>query len=538
MLSRLLSGWSGRRHAAAAQRTEHEVAALLAEGVALHHNDHLADAERRFLEVLIKDPRNAEALNLLGVVAHARLDYESALDYYQSALGIAPDTATFNENAGLALADLGRLDEALARHRRAHELDPGNTRCAANLLFLERVHPSANEQECFRAHLAWAARHAESRPRLPAVAGRCADPDRRLRLGYVSGDYFAHAVSVFLEPLFAHRDRTAFELYCYRTSHEDDEFTNRYRSLADHWDDVFALADDAFAELVRSHEIDILVDLAGITKGNRAAVIGRKPAPVQIGYLGYLGSTGIKAIDYRITDAFADPPGRSEHLHVEQLLRLPRTQWTYTPHSRMPEPLAAGNDGPVSFGSFHRLTKLHDAQLKLWAELLLRVPNARLELVDVPSDEVRDRVLAPFLARGISPNRIVTHPRLDRIRYWELVRRIHIGVDAYPYNGGASTCEVLWMGVPVVTRAGRHGFSRSGASILNVIGLPELVAESDAEYLEIAASLACDRQRLDDLRGSLRARMRSSPLLDAQGFMRDLEGAYRYAWRQYCANAA
>jgi protein O-GlcNAc transferase len=536
MLSRLLSGMRGRRRAAAGGVAS-QVAALLAEGADLHRAGRLADAERTYIQVLTHDPRNADALNLLGAIAHARLDYEAALDYYQSAMRIAPDTAIFSENVGLALADLGRLDEALVAHRRARALDPGDSRSEANLLFLERVHPLTDEESCFHAHRKWAARHADSRPRLPAVTERCADPNRRLRIGYVSGDFFAHAVSVFLEPLFVHRDRAAFELSCYRTSGEEDEYTRRYRSLADHWYDVMQMSDDALAELIRSHEIDILIDLAGITMGHRAGAIGRKPAPVQIAYLGYLGSTGMTAIDYRITDAYADPPGRSERYHVEELLRLPRTQWAYTPHPRMPEPAPAEIEGPITFGSFHRLTKLHAAQLELWADLLLKLPDARLEIVDITSDEIRERVLDPFLARGISAERVRTHSRLDRVRYWELILHTHVALDAYPYNGGASTCEILWMGVPVVSRAGRHGFSRSGASILNAVGLPELVAESDAGYTEIAAALATDRERLARLRGSLRDRMRVSPLLDAQGFMRDLESAYRHAWRRYCAGA-
>jgi predicted O-linked N-acetylglucosamine transferase (SPINDLY family) len=351
----------------------------------------------------------------------------------------------------------------------------------------------------------------------------------------VSGDFRAHAVGAFLEPLFTHRDREAFEAFCYRTLCEEGDRTARFRGLVDGWYDAFDLADDAFAELIRAHGIDILVDLSGITRGHRARALARKPAPVQIAYLGYLGSTAISAIDYRITDAHADPPGRSERFHTERLLRLPRVQWAYTPNAAMPEPLLEPSPGPITFRSFHRLAKLHRDQLALWAELLARAPGTRIEVVDIASDDIRTRVLEPFLARGVAPERVGTHARLERARYWELMRRTHIALDAYPYNGGASTCEALWMGVPVVSRAGRHGFSRSGASILNAVGLPELVVASDADYLQVAAALAADRGRLGALRRGLRERMRASPLLDARGFMRDLEGAYRQAWRVHCA---
>jgi predicted O-linked N-acetylglucosamine transferase (SPINDLY family) len=535
MLSRLLSGWTGRRRRDALAAAGESVDTLLAEGVRLHQQDRLAEAERCYLRAIAADPRNADASNLLGAIAYARLEYESALEYFETAASLAPTAAVYQENVGLALGDLGRLDESLAALRRAQALDPASERIGANLLYLMRVHPAVDEEECFQAHRAWATRHVESGPRLAPAAGRCADLERRLRIAYVSGDFRAHAVGAFLEPLFTHRDRDAFEVFCYRTLRAEDQRTARFRELADDWYDVFDLTDDAFAELIREHRIDILVDLSGITRGHRARALARKPAPVQIAYLGYLGSTATSAIDYRITDALADPPGHSERFHTERLLRLPRVQWAYMPDAAMREPLPEPDSGSITFGSFHRLAKLHGDQLALWAELLARVPGTRIEIVDVASADLRARVVEPFLARGVAPERVGTHARLERTRYWELMRRTHLALDAYPYNGGATTCEALWMGVPVVSRAGRHGFSRSGASILSAIGLPELVAASDVDYLRIGAALAADPERLGTLRRGLRDRMRASPLLDARGFMRDLEGAYRQAWRAHCA---
>jgi protein O-GlcNAc transferase len=536
MLSRLLSRWVGGGRAPGAGRGDDAAVELLSKGVALQRGDELAEAERCYLGVLTIDPRNADALNLLGTIAHARVEYEIALEYFEAALALAPDCAVYQENVGLALGDLGRLDEALSALRRAHELDPATERIGANLIYLMRVHPDVDEAECFRAHRAWAASQTDALPRLAPVSGRCAEPGRRLRVAYLSGDFRAHAVAPFLEPLFEHRDPRAFEVYCYHTLRREDARTARFRALADGWRDVFDLADGSLAELIRADRIDILVDLSGITRGYRARALARKPAPVQISYLGYLGSTGSSSIDYRITDAHADPPG-SERFHTERLLRLPHTQWAYSPSPEMPEPLPVPGAGPVSFGSFQRLSKVHRGQLALWAELLARTPDARIEIVDVPSDTVRARLLEPFAARGIAADRIGTYSRLDRAAYWERMRRTHIALDTFPYNGGATTCEALWMGVPVVSRAGRHGFSRSGASILNAIGLPELVCSSDAEYLQVATALAADRGRLVELRRGLRDRMRASPLLDAPGFMRDLESAYRQAWREYCTAA-
>jgi protein O-GlcNAc transferase len=540
MLSRLVSKWIARPGRGPAQdRAQRELDALLDEGVALHRDDRLDAAERCYLKVLVRDPYNFDALNLLGHIALARVDYDAALDYFENALRLRPGTATFHENIGLALSGLGRPDEALVALRKALELDPSfAARIDSNILFILRVHPAVGEEECFRAHREWARRFSDPVPRLPVPAGRCTDTGRRLRIAYLSGDFRLHAVSAFLEALLDHRDRDAFEVFCYQTLRQQDEITDRFRSNADQWHDVFELDDAELTALIRSHEIDILVDLAGITRGQRILALARRPAPVQIGYLGYLGSTGTSALDYRITDAFADPPAHSERFHTEQLVRLPRTQWCYTPSPSAPEPSPALGDGPVTFGSFHRLTKLHSAQLALWAELLARTPGSELEMVDISSIDTRERVLAPFVERGVAPERIRTHSRLAKGEYWELMRRTHIALDAYPYNGGASTCEALWVGVPVVSRAGRHGFSRSGASILRNVGLPELIANSDEEFIGIAAGLAADRGGLEALRSSLRDRVRASPLLDGPGFMRELEGAYRRVWTQYCTRGA
>jgi protein O-GlcNAc transferase len=540
MLSRLVSKWIARpARGAAPDHAQREVEALLDEGVTLHRDDYLDAAERCYLKVLVLDPYNFDALNLLGSIALARVDYDAALDYFENALRLRPGTPTFLENIGLALSGLGRPDEALEAMRKALEIDPA---CAArvdsNILYILRVHPTISEEECFRAHREWARRFSDQVPRLPVPTGRCANPVRRLRIGYLSGDFRLHAVSAFLEVLLNHRDRTSFDVYCYKTLRQEDELTDRFRSNTDHWHDVFELDDDALVALVRSHEIDILVDLAGITSGQRVQAIARRPAPVQIGYLGYLGSTGTSALDYRITDALADPPGHSERFHTERLVRLPRTQWCYTPSPSAPEPLPALGDGPIRFGSFHRLTKLHSAQLTLWAELLARTPGTELDMVDISSIDTRERVLAPFVERGVAPERIRTHSRLKKGEYWDLMCRTHIALDAYPYNGGASTCEALWVGVPVISRVGRHGFSRSGASILCNAGLSELVAYSDDEFIDIAARLAADRDRLAALRASLRDRLRASPLLDGPGFMCDLESAYRAIWAEYCARSA
>jgi predicted O-linked N-acetylglucosamine transferase (SPINDLY family) len=535
MLKGLLANVFGARARDDAHRAS--VQALLEEGVAHARAERMGEAERAFLEVLRREPSNADALNLLGLIAYRRTHYDTALAYFDDALRSRGDVADFHANRGLALQDLGRAADAEAAFRRAIALAPGVQRYWSMLLFLLSQAGTTTPEALLAEHRRFAASFVDDLPQSDFPAARFADPERRLRIAYLSGDFRMHAAAYFIEPLLAARDCSAFEVFCYQTVAESDERTSRFRALADHWEDVSARSDDELVALVRAQAIDILVDLAGLTTGNRVTALGRRPAPVQISYLGYLASTGAQAIDYRITDARADPPGAADAWYTERLLRLPRSFWCFAPHADMPEPLerAAPGDAPIVFGAFNRLTKVRPELLHLWGQLLARVPDSELWILDVTSDEVHDRVVTAVAAAGVPPARVKTWTRLPAAPFWDRIRRADIALDTFPYNGGATTCECLWLGVPVVTRAGEMGFARSGASILGAVGLPELVASSDDQYLDIAAALAADRPRLRALQRGLRDRLRASPLLDAPGFMRELETAYRDIWRQACA---
>jgi predicted O-linked N-acetylglucosamine transferase (SPINDLY family) len=497
----------------------------------------VADAERCFLDVLRREPSNPDALNLLGLLAYRRTHYDTAAAYFRDALQSGGDVADFHANLGLALQDLGRLREAEQAYRRAIALAPAEIRYRFMLLFVLAQNPATSPEALLAEHRRFAEALVDAVPQASFAPARFAAPERRLRIGYVSGDFRMHAITFFIEPLLAARDRVAFEVFCYQTLAEADERTDRFRELADHWHDVSRIDDEAFAALIRSHEIDVLVDLAGLTSGNRVRALARRPAPVQMSYLGYLATTGVRAIDYRITDALADPPGVTDGWYTEELVRLPRSFWCFAPLERMPEPLerAEADASPVVFGSFNRLTKVRTEVLRLWGRLLAQVPESELWVLDVPSDEAHERIVADVTAAGVAASRIKTWPRLPATPFWDRVRRADIALDTFPYNGGATTCECLWLGVPVVTKAGAMGFARSAASILGAVGLFELVAESEDRYVEIAARLASDRPRLRALQRGLRDRMRASPLLDAPGFMHDLEHAYREVWRRACA---
>lgn len=535
MLKALLRGLGRPGRGADARVTE-----LLERGLAALREDRYAEAEAALLEVLTLDPACPDALGMLGHLYMRRLQFDTALDYFNEALRRGGHVAGLHANRAGALLALGRYDAALAAARRAAALEPDSFVRAADVLFVLNQDPTVTPEQLHAEHRAVAARFLDPVPHLEIPRSRLADPERRLRIGYISGDFRDHAVAFFIEPLLAHRDRAAFEVLCYQTIGKEDARTQRWRALADAWYDVSGTSDEALAHAILDHRVDILVDLAGLTRGGRTLALARRPAPVQVSYLGYLGTTGSRAFDYRVTDALADPPGTADAFHTERLARLPRTLWCFAPWADMPAPAMRPepNDAPVVFGSFNRLTKIHPDLVSLWARLLERVPRSELWILDVPSDEARAALLAPFRERGIAESRVITLPRQLRADYWQTIRRADIALDPFPYNGGATTCECLYLGVPVVTRAGALGFARSGASILGNVGLRELVAESDAQYLEIAAALANDRQRLRALQRGLRARMQASPLMDAPGFLRDLEDAYRDMWRRACASTS
>jgi predicted O-linked N-acetylglucosamine transferase (SPINDLY family) len=345
----------------------------------------------------------------------------------------------------------------------------------------------------------------------------------------VSPNFSRHSVGYFIAPVIAAHDRRQFEVFCYYTHRLSDDATARIRASADGWRDVATASDDALEALIRADGIDVLVDLAGHCKGNRLAVFARKPAALQLTWLGYPDTTGLDAIDVRITDGIADPAPGADARHTERLWRMDGTFLAYDPPRDSPGVAARRADAPVAFGSFNHAAKLNEPTIALWAEILARVPDARLILKSGLLDraDTRDRVLERFERNGVAVARIeVEGWRPDRGSHLALYGEVDIALDTYPYNGTTTTCEALWMGVPVVSRAGDVHMSRVGASLLRGAGLGELVAESDAQYVELAVALAGDAARRARLRASLRERLRASPLLDHAGFTRQLEQCY------------
>lgn len=474
-------------------------------------------------------PGYAEAHGNLGNARQASLAFREAAACYREALRLEPRNARAWNNLGGALQAQGRPEEAEACYRRAVALEPGYHRAGLNLLcclHYREMDPAA----LFAEHRAWAARLPSAPLPPPAPRGR-----RRLRVGYLSPDFRRHSVAFFFEPVLAAHDRAAFEIFCYADVTRPDAVTTRLRAQAEHWRDVSALTDAEAASAIRADALDILVDLAGHTAGNRLPVFASRPAPAAAAWLGYPDTTGLDAVDARITDAIADPPGAGEHLHSERLVRLPAGFLCYRPPEEAPETGGAPARREIVFACFNELAKLSPETVRVWCDILERTPGSRLLLKAraLADDTVREEIAARFAGWGIPRRRVeLRGPAESLAAHLAEYLRADIALDPFPYAGTTTTCEALWMGVPVISLAGRGHASRAGASVLHAAGVPELAAATSAAYADAAVALAADGALLSEYRRGLRPTMARSPLTAAAQFTRSLEAAYGdMAWR-------
>lgn len=496
----------------------------------------LGEAADTFRAALRLKPGNAEMHSNLGSVYQAQGLLEQAVACYREAQRLKPGITY--DNLGSALSSQGKFEEALACYREGLRRHPADTRIHSNLLMTLNYLPDQDAEAIFREHRAWGRIHGKPNAN-PLSFTNIRDPVRRLRIGYVSPDFRTHSVAYFIEPLLANHD--GVETVCYSDVPRPDATTKLLQGLADQWRDVSKFSDEQMAALIRGDGIDILVDLAGHTACNRLPVFTRKPAPVQATWLGYPNTTGLATIDYRLTDAIADPHGL-DVFYTEKLVRLDGCFLCYQPSANAPPiaPLPAAGTGHATFGSFNNLAKVNSRVTELWAELLKAFPAARLviknpSLTDPPT---RERYQELFAAQGVGSERVeLLGHTATREEHLALYGRIDIALDTFPYNGTTTTCEALWMGVPVITLAGENHAGRVGASLLTTLNLNECIADSPHAYLSRVSELANDRERLVHLRMTLRERMRNSPLCDAQAFTRKVEAVYREMWRVWCAKA-
>jgi protein O-GlcNAc transferase len=494
------------------------------------------DALRRAVELR---PTVATCLDL-ALACGAIEDMDGALDALRRAIALDPTSAEAFHQLGVSLRWSGQLAESIAASRRAIELDPGHAAAHGALCYAlladDRTPPAA----AFAEHAEWGRRHADVIDRLPAIGNDhglvdalASGGQRRLRIGYVSNSFRRSAVMSFISPILAYHDRDAVSVTCYSDTQNPDAVTAEARRNVDLWRRTAGMTDVQLAQQIRNDHIDVLVELTGHLGGGRLLALARRPAPVQVSYLGYQGTTGVAAVDYVITDDWVDPPG-AEMLYVEQPWRLPRPFfcWRRPPDDVAPDvtaPPSAAN-GFVTFGCLNAVAKATPAAVSLWARVLRAVPGSRMVMMTTRCRATDHRLRAGFAAAGVAPERVRFVGRADRGPYFQRYGGIDVALDPVPFVGHTTTCDAAWMGVPTVTRAGDCYAHRFGGSVMRAVGLADLVADTDDGYVNAAVALATDAGQLAHVRATLREAMRQSPILDAAGFTRDLETAYRAMW--------
>ncbi|MBW0173034.1 MAG: tetratricopeptide repeat protein [Vulcanococcus sp.] len=500
--------------------------------------------------ILLNLRRHSESIAIFERAIAQRTDYAEALanlanaqreasypdlaeQALQEAIRIRPDFAAAHSNLGNAYFDQGKVDLALASYRRGIELGQDDRDFVPNYLFALNYSPSASDADLAAETRRLCQAKFDDLRSDPVARDPAA---RRLRVGYVSPDLWMHPVARFLLPVLEHHDRSRFEVFAYSSRYLKDGMTTEIAKRVEQWREVHQLNDAALADLIRADGIDLLVDLTMYARDCRPGLFARKPAPVQITYLAYVGTTGLAAMDYRITDGVLDPPEGSPLPFSEQPLRLPRCWWSFAvPPPVVSIPLVAPppclSSGVISFGSLNNFVKVNEGVRELWAQLVASVPGSRLVL-HIKETRARQGLLEFFAERGVASDRISLIGYQNGPDYMATYGQIDIALDTAPFAGGTTSFDALWMGVPLVTLAGERSSSRGGASILTSLGRPEWIARSPEEYIAIAQRLAADPQQLAAIRSGLRAELQASPLMDCAGFTRELEDLYRQAWER------
>jgi protein O-GlcNAc transferase len=506
-------------------------------GNALRAGGQIDEAVAAFHRALELKPRYPDAHANLGVALAALGRLDEAIAAFRYALQIEPDFPEAHNNLGNVLKDLCQLDEAIAAFRRAFHFKPEFAGARSNLVYTLNFHPGydarAIAEECAR----WQQQHAAPLRASIRPHGNTRNLARRLRIGYVSSNFYFQAECFFVIPLFEAHDHSLCEVHAYSDVLRPDFITERLEDSVDVWRDVRALSDEQLAGQIREDSIDVLVDLSMHMSRNRLPLFARRPAPVQVAWLAYPGSTGLHSIGYRLTDAHMEPPEEDSAWSAEEPVRLPDCWCCYGQIGESPEinELPALTADGVTFGSLNNFAKVHEGVLARWARVLEAVKGSRLVML-CPEGRTRERVLAFFGARGIGAERVKLLGVLSLWDYLRLYQRIDLGLDPFPYNGITTTCDALWMGVPVLTLPGTMPASRAGLSLLSSVGLGELAAYSEEDYVRMAVELAGNLPRLAELRATLRPRMLASPLMDAPRFARNIEAAYRSMWERWCNN--
>ena len=529
-----------------------------------------AEAKELYKRILAVQPENAHAVHNLGWIAyvegnvdaalrliheslrispdtwffhfnlarilHNQMGFAKSAAHYESALALNPSFAGMHNEHGILMIDQGDAGEAVRCFERAIAANPLDAMACSNYLHAINQLPGMSHAAIFDAHVRFALRFARDEPTSHATP-RANDPARRIRLGYVSGDFRENTVAWFIEPVFANHDHASYEVFGYSNCGVADVVTARLRNHVDHWRNIAPMSDAEAVSLVQSDAIDILIDLSGHTRDNRLPMFAYKPAPLQVSWLGYFNTTGLSTIDYLISDPVLSPPDSMQPFS-ETVVRLPHTRLCYQPPAYAPDvaPLPARAKTFITFGTFNKLAKLNDLVLSLWANVLRGVPGSRLLLkARAFADEaVQQAYRERFGKLGIAAERLLLRPYSAHADMLAEYADIDIALDPSPFSGGLTTCEALWQGVPVLTLRGESLVARQSASFLTALGLDDWIADSQRDYVARATRRAGDLESLASLRATLRERMRSSPMCDATAFTRDLERVYRKIWEMWC----
>jgi protein O-GlcNAc transferase len=506
-------------------------------GMACYRGGDLRSAKAALTRYLRSRPDDRAALLTLSE-AHGRSnELDDAANFLERVLARSPNDAGAHNLLGNLRRNQARHAEALQHYELAILHDDHPVVAYQNLLFCMMCAGTSSAADIHARHVEFARRFEQPVLSRQPAAATTPDPQRRLRIGYVSPEFRSNVVGYYVQPILENHDRAAFEVHCYFTGSNRDDVTGRLSSLVDGWHDVHALSDDELASLIRAHQIDVLVDLCGHGPGNRILVFARRPAPVQVNYLDYSATTGLSSIDYRLTTAYCDPVGTSERFYSEKLFRLADAYWTYNPAIRAPiSALPMQSNGHVTFGSFNMYYRLTSEVVDLWARLLVAIRNSRLAIVGVATGSTEAALVERMGRAGVARDRLSIYGLLSYEKYNELMGDVDVALAPFPYNGATTVMDCLWNGLPVVAKEGAETFSsRLGCSVLAELGLSGLIARDNDEYVRIATGLACAMPELIRLRGSLRQRLEESSLRDFPRFTRGLELAYRSMWKDWCA---
>lgn len=533
----------------------------------------IGDAEACLRKVVELAPDDAESLKLHATALGMLGRHGDSLVAYERALTMQPGLPGLAYEYGLCLHRVGRSQEAIAFLRKvmageqkreelfgaatnlamiykdlgdmreslaAQRLAIAEPRFHSNLIFSMMYASDVQPEEILAEAKAYDAMHCRPLvPSEPRAFGNAPIPARKLRIGFVSGDLRDHAVAYFVEPVWQELDREQFEIHAYYTHFVTDHVTRRLKGLATRWHNVGTFSEEKLHAQILADGIDILVDLSGHTAANRLLVFARRAAPVQFGWLGHPATTGVSQMDYLLTNRYSEPEGMTEHLSTETLWRMPESYCVYRPGLNSPavvEQAPCETRGYVTFGCFNNLAKVTEDVIRVWSRILVAVPDSRLmlEWTTFSDPAIADQFAARFAPYGVSRERLELVPRRKENQY-RLYNEIDCALDPFPCNGGTTGFDTVWMGVPYVTLAGRHLMSRMGVMILSNVGLSHLIAQTEDEYVALAAHLATDRDYLMAQRANLRERMQGSPLMDAARFTRHFEAALRGMWQRWCA---